>query len=172
MGAALAQPPQAGRVHAADDDPAFRHEHALHLAQGGMRVGVELQRVGQYDQVQAVGRKRQGGKVAVQVDAGVFTEPALTMLRGCATVACVSTGMGRVHTVANGIGRLPAVRHAVGLQRVELGATQLQCMETEDVGHHTVKLRLLPVQQVPSLRGLEEVMQTYNLSAHEAESCS
>jgi hypothetical protein len=39
VGAALAQAPQAGRIEAADHHLALGHQHALDLAQGGVRVG-------------------------------------------------------------------------------------------------------------------------------------
>ena len=64
------------------------------------------------------------------------------------------------------------MRHAVGTQCVDFWQTELQGMKTEHVCNGTIKLRTFPVQQVAAVRRLEEIMQTYNLDAHEPESAS
>ena len=66
VGAPLAQAPQAGRVEAADHHLALGHQHALDLAQRGVRVGVQLQRVRQHHQVEAVLLERQRREVGDQ----------------------------------------------------------------------------------------------------------
>ena len=65
--AALAQAPQAPGVQAADDHAALWHQHAFDLAQRGVRVDAELQRVGQQHQVDAGGFERQRHRIGQQI---------------------------------------------------------------------------------------------------------
>jgi hypothetical protein len=118
---ALPHAPQAGRVEPADHHAALGHQHPLDLAQRGVRVGAQFERVRQHHQVEAVGRKRQGREIGQQ--------------RRLAAARRV------VHCE-------PAVRHAVGAQGVDFGRAELQCVIAEHVGHRLVELGLLPCQQV------------------------
>ena len=47
------------QAHGGREADALGHQHALDFAQRGMRVRAELKRMGQYDQIKAVCRKRQ-----------------------------------------------------------------------------------------------------------------
>ena len=58
------------------------------------------------------------------------------------------------------------MRHAVCLQRIQLGQTQLQGMESKKVSNSGVKLCLLPSQQIAPGGGLKPVRQTYNSTTH------
>ena len=55
---------------------------------------------------------------------------------------------------------------------VDLGQAQLQRVVAEHVGHGLVELGLLPRQQVAAGRGLEPLLQTYNLTAHDPRSAA
>ena len=143
MRLALAQGPQAERVEPGDDHTALRAQHAGHFAQGFMGVGTQLQRMGQHQQIEAVGLEWQGRRVAHQ-------RMWFCVVRGAGGG---SKGMGQGQ---------PAVGHAVGLQRVQLGQPQLQGVEAKHIGHRLGALGVLPGQQALAGRGLQPIVQTYN----------
>lgn len=63
--------------------------------------------------------------------------------------------------------RQPLVRHAIGLQAVQFGHAELQRMVTKDIGHRRIDLAAFPFEQVSASRGLEPLVHTYNLTAHD-----
>ena len=81
------------------------------------------------------------------------------------------------HTALRGVGGYllrgqPAVRHAVMLQSRQRRQTQLQRVVAKNISHRPAHLGLLPVQQVPSGGGVQPVLQTYNLIAHEVNTAA
>lgn len=111
-------------------------EDAINLAQAGMRIGGELQRVGKHDEIQAMRREWQIGEVTRQ--------SALHARRRRGVVA------GE-----------PPMRHAIMAQRLQRRETELQGVKAEHVGHGPIELRLLPFEKVPTRRSLQPFLETY-----------
>ena len=65
-GPSLAQTPEACRIEAADHHPPLGLEHPLHLAQGGVRVGIQLEGMGKHNQIQAVRLEWESREIADQ----------------------------------------------------------------------------------------------------------
>lgn len=55
----------------------------------------------------------------------------------------------------------PSMGHAVRPQGIEFGQTQLHRMKTKEVGHGAIDESLLPIEQIPTGRGLQPRPQTY-----------
>ena len=110
------------------------HQHALHLAQHLMRIGVELQRVRHHHKIDAVGCKGQ----IMQVGAHFRSA-------GIAPVVAAK-----------------AQRHAVGAQEIVGGQRKLHGIEAENVGDQQVVLLLFPVEHILAGWRLQPVFESLN----------
>ena len=159
---ALAHAPQARRIEADDDHPAFGNEHALDLAQRQVRIAGELERMRQDDEIEAGGVERQGIEVAAQRRRRHDVDAALGVLRAPSPAADLRRASSAGTSSARGLDREPAMRHPIGAQRVELRQAELQRVEAEQVGDGVVEMTLLPCEQVLSRRGPQPLGQLYD----------
>ena len=126
--------PQAEGIEAGDDHVTFGHQHAFHLAQDLMRIGIELQGVRHHYQIDAVGGERQIMQVG-------------THFRGAVIAPVVAA---------------EAQRHPVGAQEVVGRQRQLHGIEAENVGDQEVVLLLLPIEHILAGWRLQPVFETLN----------
>ena len=128
----------------------FGPQHALHFAQGLVRIASQFQRVRQHDEVEAGGGKRQFVELAAHRNSGPFNR------------------------LAQAVQRQPAVRHAVGLQRGKFRQPELQGMKAEQIGHGRIHMAALPIEQIAPWGCLQPLGQLYNrgFSCHQALSAT
>ena len=112
----------------------FRHQHAFHLAQHLVRIGVEFQGMRHHHEVDAV--CGEGQIMQVRAD-----------LRDAVVAPVVAT---------------EAQRHPVRAEEVVAGQGKLHRVEAEDVGHQQIVLLLFPVEHILSGRCLQPVFETLN----------